>query len=243
MRLLFFILLSVCVYGDVAAQYNISTTQIDSNIYLYTSYGDYGDYKNIDANAVVVVSGDNAFIFDTPWDETQAEQLITWVEDSLRKTITGCIITHAHADRIGSIATFHKRNIPTYCYTRTVAEAKRNNYPIPTHIIHSTDTTFHFNNIDIVAYYPGEGHTVDNIVLYMPSKHFLYGGCFIKSGASKSIGNIADANVAAWPISINAMQKRFSKQGINMVIPGHGPWNVTEDAIRNTLLLLKNLKE
>lgn len=220
------------------AQYSIKTHRIDSNLYLYTSYGDAGNYKNIDANAVVVVSGQDALIFDTPWDSTQAEQLVAWVEDSLHKHILLSVITHAHADRIGSIAVMHKHNIPTYSYILTTEEAEKAGYPAPKTAFYNTDTTFRCGNIEIIAYYPGAGHTVDNTVLYIPSKKFLYGGCFIKSGFSNNIGNIADADVDEWPKSVQRLQQRFGSTGFKMVIPGHGTWQ-SDNAIENTLRLLE----
>lgn len=225
-----------------SAQYSIKTTKVDSNIYLYTSYGSAGNYKNVDANAVVLVSGDDAMLFDTPWDSVQAEQLITWITDSLRKKITLSVITHAHADRIGSIGTMHRYGIPTYSHYLTAQEAVKRDYPQPRHIFYNDDTTFRCGDIEVVAYYPGAGHTIDNIVLYIPSKKFLYGGCFIKSGFTTDIGNIEDADVAAWPESLMKMKKRFKKTGINMVIPGHGSWE-SDKAMKNTMHLLTETKE
>jgi metallo-beta-lactamase class B len=224
------------------AQYSIKTTKVDSNVYIYTSYGDAGNYKNVDANAVVLVSGNEAILFDTPWDSAQAEQLISWVSDSLHKKITLSVITHAHADRIGSIGTMRRHGIPTYSHYLTAQEAVKRDYPRPQHIFYNDDTTFRCGNIEVVAYYPGAGHTIDNIVLYIPSKKFLYGGCFIKSGFSTDIGNIADADVAAWPQSLAKMKNRFKKTGFDMVIPGHGSWQ-SDTAIENTMRLLTETKE
>lgn len=236
-RLLLCLLFSLAICELATAQYSINITPVDSNIYLYTSYGDVGNYKNIDANAVVVISGEDAVLFDTPWDDAQATQLISFVQDSLKKDIIMSIITHAHVDRIGSIKTLHKNNIPTVCYKLTAEEAPKHGYPVPEHRFYSRDTSFKCGEIDIVAYHPGAGHTVDNIVLYIPSKKFLYGGCFIKSGYSNSIGNIEDADVAAWPNSLKKTQQHFSKTGIDMIIPGHGSWKSSK-AIENTLRLL-----
>lgn len=236
-RLLLCLILSLAIYESANAQYSINITPVDSNIYLYTSYGDVGNYKNIDANAVIVISGNDAILFDTPWDDAQATQLISFVQDSLKKNIIMSIITHAHVDRIGSIETLHKNNIPTVGYHLIAAEAKRHEHPAPENLFYNTDTTLQCNKLDIVAYYPGAGHTIDNIVLYVPSKKFLYGGCFIKSGFSNSIGNIEDADVNAWPRSLKKMQQHFNKTGIEVVIPGHGSWK-SDKAIENTLLLL-----
>ncbi|MCB9045667.1 MAG: subclass B1 metallo-beta-lactamase [Chitinophagales bacterium] len=222
----------------VSCQYSIKITPVDSNIYLYTSYGDAGNYKNVDANAVVLISGNDAILFDTPWDDAQAAELISFVQDSLGKHILMAIITHAHVDRIGSINTMHKNNIPTLCYQLTAEEAPKHGHSVPKHIFYSVDTIIKCGNIEVEAFYPGSGHTIDNIVLYIPSKQFLYGGCFIKSGFSSSIGNIEDADMAAWPISVNRMNKHFSKTGIKTVIPGHGSW-MSDKAIENTIRLLE----
>lgn len=224
------------------AQYTITTTKLDSNIYLYTSYGDVDNYKNIDANAVIVISGQDAILFDTPWDEPQAKQLLAFVQDSLKKNIKLCIITHAHADRIGSIDVMHKNNIPTLSYYLTAQQASIHEHTQPQYLFYNTDTTVMCGDIKITALYPGAGHTIDNIVLYIPSKKFLYGGCFIKSGKSTHIGNIADADVAAWPHSIDNMVKQLSATNINTVIPGHGTW-LSDKAIENTLRLLTEEKE
>lgn len=236
------LLFSLAFHINASAQYSIKTTKVDSNIYLYVSYGDVGNYKNIDANAVVVVSGDEAMLFDTPWDSAQAEQLISWISDSLNKKIIFSVITHAHADRIGSIATMHRHGIPTYSHHLTAQEAEKRDYPKPQHIFYNDDTTFRCGNIKVVAYYPGAGHTIDNIVLYIPSKNFLYGGCFIKSGHSNTIGNIEDADMAAWPKSLTKMKNHFKERRFITIIPGHGSWK-SDKAIENTYRLLTEEKE
>lgn len=234
MKSIYLLALLFTVY-NASAQYAIKITPVNDNIYIYTSYGDVGNYKNIDANAAIVVSGNDAIVFDTPWDDVQAELLISYIRDTLKKNILLSIITHAHVDRIGSIEVFHKYGIPTYSYYLTGEEAPKNGHPTPQHLFYSADTTFRCDKVDVVAYYPGAGHTIDNIVLCVPSQKFLYGGCFIKSGFSQNIGNIADADVTAWPQSIENMKKRFKK--VKMVIPGHGSWK-SDKAIENTLYLL-----
>ena len=228
-------IVSFCISAH--AQYSIKITPVDSNIYLYTSYGDVGNYTNIDANAVVIVSGNDALLFDTPWDSVQAIQLLSYVQDSLQKNIIACIITHAHVDRIGSIDIMHQHNIPTYGYYLIKQEAISHGHTIPQHLFYQTDTTFRCGSINITALYPGAGHTVDNIVLCVPSKHFLYGGCFIKSGKSNWIGNIEDADVAQWPHSLERVQEHIKMLDIKMVIPGHGSWE-SDNAIPNTMRLL-----
>lgn len=235
-KIIFSVILSLWSLHSVA-QYDIKLHQVDSNIYIYTSYGDVGNYKNIDANAAIVISGDEAILFDTPWDTRQAEQLLKFIREDLKKEVKLSIITHAHVDRIGSIEMMFANSIPTLSYYLTAEQAPKHGHPTPALQFYGPDTTIQCGNLDIVAYYPGAGHTVDNIVLYVPAKGLLYGGCFIKSGKSGSIGNIKDADVAEWPESIARMQERFEPGRIKMVIPGHGSWE-SDKAIENTLMLL-----
>jgi metallo-beta-lactamase class B len=43
------------------------------------------------------------------------------------------------------------------------------------------DTTFNIAGVTLQAYYPGAGHTRDNIVVWVPQDKVLFGGCLIKS--------------------------------------------------------------
>jgi metallo-beta-lactamase class B len=50
----------------------------------------------------------------------------------------------------------------------------------------------------------------------------LYGGCFVKSTETGSLGNLADANTKAWPASVEKTMNAFP--GPAYVIPGHSGW-------------------
>lgn len=71
----------------------------------------------------------------------------------------------------------------------------------------------------------GEGHTKDNVIAYYPDEKILFGGCLIKElGANK--GNLADANVATWSNTVQAIKSTF--KDIHQVIPGHGKHGTSE---------------
>jgi glyoxylase-like metal-dependent hydrolase (beta-lactamase superfamily II) len=98
------------------------------------------------------------------------------------------------------------------------------------------DTTFTVGGVIFQTYYPGEGHTKDNIVIWFPKAKVLYGGCFVKSVESGGLGNLSDADVEAWPRSMRHVMKKFRKP--RYVIPGHQWWGDT-GALRYTLQLLQ----
>ncbi|MDD1371031.1 hypothetical protein PTB13_25945, partial [Bacillus sp. MHSD17] len=76
----------------------------------------------------------------------------------------------------------------------------------------------------------------DNIVVWLPQYNILAGGCLVKSASSKDLGNVADAYVNEWSISIENVLKRYGN--INSVVPGHGGVG-DRDLLLHTLDLLK----
>ena len=56
-------------------------------------------------------------------------------------------------------------------------------------------------------FYPGPGHTTDNIVISFPG--VLYGGCLIKSMEAKDLGFTGDAKLDAWPEAVRRVSQRY----------------------------------
>jgi metallo-beta-lactamase class B len=89
----------------------------------------------------------------------------------------------------------------------------------------------------VEVYFPGESHSMDNVVVYFHNRKILFGGCMVKSLKSKSPGFTDDANMKEWPKSVEKVLKRF--KDARVVIPGHGNWGNTE-LLTHTIELLVN---
>jgi metallo-beta-lactamase class B len=87
------------------------------------------------------------------------------------------------------------------------------------------------------VYFPGESHSIDNVVVYFHNRRILFGGCMVKSLESKGPGFTNDANMKEWPKSVEKVLKRFKDARI--VIPGHGNWEDTK-LLNHTIELLVN---
>jgi metallo-beta-lactamase class B len=72
----------------------------------------------------------------------------------------------------------------------------------------------------IECFYLGGAHSTDNIVVWIPSEQILFAGCMVKSLVSTDLGNTADGDLKAYPLTIDKMANRFSMA--KYVIPGHG---------------------
>jgi len=187
------------------------------DLYQYTSYQHVDGFGLVPSNGLIVVHSNDAFLIDTPWTDQDTEQLFDWVTER-KLTLKGSISTHWHADRSGGINYLNQQGVKTFATAQTNQLLKQK----PAAMANSTldaagDVLFHGK---IETYYPGAGHSSDNIVVWLPKHQLLFGGCLVKSLSSKGLGNIADANIAAWPSSIANVQAKYPD--VKMVIPGHG---------------------
>ena len=69
----------------------------------------------------------------------------------------------------------------------------------------------------VELFYPGAAHSTDNLVVYVPSANVLYGGCAVQV-VKHVCGNVADADLAEWPTSVERIQKHYPEAEV--VIPG-----------------------
>jgi glyoxylase-like metal-dependent hydrolase (beta-lactamase superfamily II) len=73
-----------------------------------------------------------------------------------------------------------------------------------------------YDDATVEVYYPGPTHTDDNVVVWFPERGLMFGGCMILAG--DQVGNTADADMDAWPVSV----ARLAQFEIDTLIPGHG---------------------
>lgn len=230
--MLFLITASFGFQPASSSSYDIEVESIREGVYIYRSYFDY-DGSKVSANGIIAESSDQVVLIDTPWDEQQTTQLLEWVETEINKPVSFAVITHAHMDRIGGISVYKKHGIETVSSHLTRDAAAVNGFDLPGTVFRS-DTLLYYDDLSLEAFYPGPGHTGDNIVVYLNDHDILYGGCFIKSASSASLGNLEDADVRNWPSSLQQVKNRYPHPAL--VIPGHG--NRSDGAIENTLQLL-----
>lgn len=197
----------------------VKILRLTEHVYQHISYLNSERFGRVDCNGMVVVNGKEAIILDTPVDDSSSAELIRWVREKRDAKIKAVIPTHFHEDCLGGIRAFEKEGVPVYATSKTIALAKERGFYLPAlpfqaHMLLNT-----VGGEDLWIRYFGEGHTVDNVVVFFPKEQVLFGGCLIKSrGASK--GNLADANMKEWPATVEKIQKAFP--GIRKVIPGHG---------------------
>jgi metallo-beta-lactamase class B len=205
---------------EVYKSNDLIVTQISENSFVHISFLQTNDFGNVPCNGLIVRNNNEAIIFDTPTNDKNSEELINWIQETLKCKINAIIPGHFHNDCLGGLKAFHKNNIPSYAYYKTIELAKENNLVVPENGFKDS-LILKVGDENITAKFFGEGHTRDNIVGYFPSENVMFGGCLIKEiDASK--GYLGDANVADWSATVEKVKKEYPD--VKIVIPGHGEY-------------------
>jgi len=235
--LLFALLLLSSVFTKAQTKpFRISTQHLTGNVYVYISYGLPDGKTPFPANGLYIVTPAGIVLIDTPWDEDQTRQLINTVKQCYNQKIVLCISTHFHTDRTAGLDVLKKNGTKTYTSILTKQLAKQHNDKQP-EFTFTKDTVFNVGGVKVQTYFPGEGHTKDNIVIWLPQTKVLFGGCLIKSMGTNEQGYTADGNIAEWPLSVNRAKNRF--QDIKYLIPGHQGWQGGAQMLDHTIEIAK----
>lgn len=218
MKMAFVLTLSALLFANISTAEEplpeLEIKNIDEGVYMHISYEKYPSWGLVASNGLVVVEGKNAYIIDTPVSTKDTEKLVQWIDAQGFKTAAS-ISTHFHSDSTAGIAYLNSKSIPTYASTQTNALLKKKGDEQATHSFDKNPYWLIKNKIE--AYYPGAGHTPDNLVIWLPEQKILFGGCFVKP---EGLGNLGDAVIKDWPASAEKLIQRYSNAKI--VVPGHG---------------------
>lgn len=192
----------------------LKITQLGEGVYLHTSFHKDNVFSVVASNGLVVVDNNSAYIIDTPVSSQDTVKLASWIEEN-GFTIKGSISTHFHDDSTGGIEWLNSKSIPTYASRMTNELLNRDGRAQATNSF--DEVSFWLVKGTIEAFYPGAGHSQDNLVVWMPKQKVLFGGCFVKKA---SLGYLGDAVIKAWPESAENLIVRYGDA--KLVVPGHG---------------------
>ncbi|TYA66020.1 subclass B1 metallo-beta-lactamase [Seonamhaeicola marinus] len=192
--------------------------ELKPNVFQHISFLKTRSFGMVGCNGMIYFSKDEAIVFDTPVSNEVSDVLIHWIQETMNKKIVAVVPTHFHNDCLAGLASFHKKDIPSYANELTIKLAQRDSLEIPKKSFNSVKKIKVGKNQVIIRFF-GEGHTKDNVVGYLPNEATLFGGCLVKSiGAGK--GYLGDANVNEWSNTISNIKRTFPE--LELVIPGHG---------------------
>lgn len=195
-------------------------TQLGEGVWMHTSWKDVPPWGPVMSNGLIVADGEGSFLIDTAWNDEQTAAILDWAERELGRPVRGAVFTHAHEDKMGGVGAVRARGIRTYALALSNQLAAEGGV-MPAEASLRLEAGGEPQTLGPVqVFYPGGGHTRDNIVVAVDGG-VLFGGCLIRPGGTNSLGNTADADLDHWDEAVSAVAKRFPDRSV--VIPSHGP--------------------
>ena len=206
-------------YIRIRISNDIELIKLSENAYVHVSYSDLPKFGRFPSNGLIFINKGEAFLFDTPVSDSLTRDLVSWINDSLKLKLIGFVPNHWHIDCMGGLGFLQNQKIDSYANQMTIDIAQSKGLPIPKYGFKDSLQLWIGDKL-IKCYYFGTAHTLDNIVVWIPSEQILFAGCMIKSKNSKDLGNTVDGDLVAYPKTIDKLINSFPEAKI--VIPGHG---------------------
>ena len=232
-----FIFSLTTIFGQ-AEKSRLKISHLTGDFYIYTTYNTY-EGSQLPANGMYLLTNNGVLLFDTPWDTTQFQPLLDSIKLKHNKSVTLCIASHWHGDRTEGLEYYKQKGIKTYT-TLLTDELSKKNHKKRAEFLMAKDTVFNTDQYSFETYYPGEGHTADNIIIWFRKEKILYGGCLIKGADAENLGYLGDANVAAYESTLKKVQKKCPDP--KFIIISHSDWN-NINSLKHSIKLARKLKK
>ena len=224
------------IFGQ-AENVKLKITHLTGDFFVYTTYNTYQESK-VPANGMYVVTEKGVVMFDTPWDTTQFQPLLDSIQLKHNKKVLMCFATHWHSDKTAGLEYYTQQKIKTYTTVLTDELSKKNNKKRAEFLM-ANDTVFNIGQYTFETYYPGQGHTEDNIVIWFKNEKILYGGCLIKGADDENLGYLDNGNVTAYASTLKKVKKKCRKP--LFIIVAHSDWENT-NSLNHSIKMARRLK-
>ena len=225
-----------CGDSTITINEDIRLEKIGGGLYVHTTRFTFSGIRRFPSNGILLIKNHKALMVDTPNSNEQTEILYNYLKDSMKATVNKIIVGHSHSDCMGGLSFLHKMDVESIASERTKAICINRNLPVPKTTF-SDSLSINFEGCHVICFYPGGGHTIDNIVVYFPESQVLFGGCLIRSLKTNNLGFTGEAVISEWDHTVKKIKNTFPD--IKAVIPGHGEWGGT-GLLNHTIQLVKD---
>jgi metallo-beta-lactamase class B len=225
------------IFGQ-AKDSSLKISHLTDDFFVFTTYNLYKGNR-VSANGMYLVTNNGVVMFDTPWDTTQFQPLLDSIKFKHNKNVVLCISTDFHEDRTGGLEYYRKQGIKTYT-TKQIDELSAKRGMKRAEFLIYNDSSFTIGQHSFQTYFPGQGHTAVNIVIWFEKEKILYGGCLVKSAEDDNLGYLGDANLTQYATTIKNVQQKCLQP--KFVIVGHGDWT-SVNSLEHTLEMAQQLKK
>lgn len=189
------------------------------------------------ANTLLAEMPDGTLLLgDTPSTADATRRLLVWLEARFGPRPVVAINSHHHADALGGNGALQAAGATTWGADLTAALVTQKAQAMKAALVEQNPgvfddlvftppmktfpltegLTFDFGE-PVEVLFPGHGHAADNVVVHLPRRKVLFGGCAVFG--SPRPGYVGAADLETWPAAVRGL-KRLAPR---VVIPGHGP--------------------
>ncbi len=194
------------------------------------------------SNVLVVRTEDGTIlIVSTPSDDVPTRNLMTWTRAALGPGRLVAINTHHHLDGVGGNAALRSAGAEIIASTHTAELIAQRGIQVRDGVAATMKDPAireRIARLEIVppmrtfapeaglvldlgepvhVVFPGPNHAADHVVVWLPRRSVLYGGCMVRA-LDAGLGYLGDADLERWPAAI----ARLQALGASHVVPGHG---------------------
>lgn len=170
------------------------------------------------ANGMIVAGNQGTTIIDPGWNAEQGKLILRTAASLTGGKVIRGVATHYHSDRTGGIGACAAAGIPIYGNPLSVGLAQAYGELVPRPVKGLEKDPQMLGPVEL--YFPGTGHTRDNITVWHGPSRTLFGGCLIKATTARDLGNTVDGDMTAYGPTIARVAARYPSR--RWTIPGHG---------------------
>lgn len=198
----------------------VALTRLSDNLWLHTSTRELEGVGRFPSHGLLVDQPGGGLLIDSAWGPAATVELLEQIERELGHLPRAAIVTDFHDDRAGGTAQLEAAGIEVWSSPGIIARLDAASEPAPGHALEQPLWSGTLGGVDVEVWFPGAGHSPENLVVWLPDQRVLFGGCLLRAYESRGLGNVEDANLDAWAPTLRAVRERYADA--HMVVPSHG---------------------
>ena len=207
--------------NEAVEDYPILLQKITEGVWVHTSTYNFPGGNIVPSNGLVVEDSNGLILVDTAWGELATQALLEKLKTETGKEVTKLVITNHHYDRLAGVDLLERKGVTVFTHPDTPGLSAAKRTPIPDTSVAALKTPrSRTKSGPIEIAYPGPGHASDNLIVYVPEAKILFGGGLIRGKDQSSLGNLTDADIKAWPLSLRWTLQTYG--GASLVVPAYG---------------------
>ncbi|MDB2437858.1 subclass B1 metallo-beta-lactamase [Hellea sp.] len=207
--------------NPLSKTYPVALQKIADGVWVHTSNYLVPGRKAVPSNGLIIEDGDSLIMVDTAWGEMLTQSLLNTIEADIGKPVKKLVITHHHPDRLAGVDVMEIEGAEVFTHPLTPIKALKAEFPVPNTSVAALKNPGARTKVGpIEVAYPGPGYAEENLVVYVPAQKILFGGSAILGAEASTLGNLSDANLKAWPQTLNWIKATYPDT--QTIVPAHG---------------------